>query len=791
VVTTLLVSVTVATILVYPFPFLYTNDFTNGASNLPHDVWTDAQPLRETSTVEPDVMMRSIWVHGSYMEALDREVLLGALDLQDHLLGPTVDFSPRRRELEFAPNGYDGDLSLTMRDSYHVVNGRTNASWFFQSPLLYWSCDAAKIREDPDIMATVNQGKTQETSAKVHLRHSIVFSGKRFEERRLVAADALVITLIHVRDSPVGKQWARRLQELASTRGGTWQVIPSDGRSLRTQLYEFQFRPLSGQDKALLTVAYAMTLLYFMLSLSKLRAVKSRLGLTSAILVQIVCSVLSSFTLCAVFKVDLSKIPYFAYPLVVLAISVENSFRLINAVLMTPYDQTSSTRIGYAFGETAHVAVASRLQNLGILWGLSPITFPGVAGFCTFTAIAILFDFFFLSTFFLSVLSIDVQRIELSEALERDATARSGRRASRGPPARRRQTWTDAILQGRMALSTRIAGSVVLFGFVLIAQWHFFNAEQLLRLPFHPGWKSDDGKSGGPSLLLDIHQARSPTSWLRLQDHETARELIKVVKPEAHSYTALVYDPVVFVRRGSSRMPTSAEKLFLPALYDFLNHQSLPFIATIFVIVAAVRLLMSYLLWGELEEDADGEMEDEPLLSTKSLDTGHALDVFMMAAATDGRLITVGLDRRIGIWDVRKDTTRFLPPIVGGLGASPFPVLALAVSHNGMWLALLSLHGLYLWDLANEVWGPWVSVDLGGQPARSLFFGSQSPKVDPVCFVVRGDGVLLELQPGSGTSRKHTVCDSTVDYAIHMVHRGKLNRPQCSRFWDCVVIYGY
>jgi hypothetical protein len=60
----LLISVATAVILIYPFPFLYTNDFANGASNLPHHVWTSAQPLEGDATARPDVVMRSIWVHG-------------------------------------------------------------------------------------------------------------------------------------------------------------------------------------------------------------------------------------------------------------------------------------------------------------------------------------------------------------------------------------------------------------------------------------------------------------------------------------------------------------------------------------------------------------------------------------------------------------------------------------------------------------------------------------------------------------------------------------------------------
>jgi hypothetical protein len=774
VVTTLLVSVTVAIILVYPFPFLYTTDFSNGASNLPHHVWTDAQPLGESSNVETDVIMRSIWVHGSYMQALDRQVLLGALDLQDQLLGPTVNFSPRRRSLELPLDDHEGDLSPLARDSYHVINGLTNSSWFFHSPLLYWSCDAEKVRLDSDILTTVNEKKTQQTSVKVHLRHSIVFSGKRFEDRKLVAADALVITLIHLRDSPVGAQWARKVEELAKTEADKWQIIPSDGRSLRSQLYEFQFRPLSLQDKVVLTLAYAITLLYFLLSLSKLRAVKSRLGLIVTILAQIVCSMFSSFTVCAVFKIDLSRIPYFAYPLVVLAISMENSFRLINAVLMTPPDHTTSSRIGFAFGETAHVAVATRLQNLVILWVLSRVTFPGVAAFCTFAAIAILFDFFYLSTFFLSVLSIDVQRIELSEALDRAATARSRRQISRGPqPSRKRQTWIDAVLQGRLALSTRIAGSVVILGFVLIAQWHFFHSERFFSLPFSFSQKKRNGNGLGSSLLVDIHQARSPTSWLRLQDHETAREVIKVVKPNAHSYTALVHDPVVFVLNGSNRTPPSSERIFLPAVYDFLDHQSLPLIATVLVVIAAIRLFMNYLLFDEMAGNMEDDLEEEPLLSVKSLDTGHALDIMLMTATGDGKLITVGLDRLICIWNIRTDVRRYLPTSVEDSGLTPFPVQALAVDHDSKWLALLSSNHLFSWDLVNETWGPWSTVDLHNQQVQSFSFGSHGDNDDLSCVVTRHDGVLLELHPRSGTTREHTICDGPLLSAVPMMHRSK------------------
>jgi len=740
---------------------------------MPHHVWTDAQPLYK-STAEPDVIMRSIWVHGSYMQVLDREVLLGALELQDELLGPTKNFNPRQPTNSVSLPDETVDLVPEDRDKFHVLNGLTNQSWFFHSPLQYWACSAANIAEDHDIIATVNEKKTQSTSVNVTLRHSIVFSGKRFEDRQLVAADALVITLIHLRDSPVGRQWERKLAALAARMRAKWTIIPSDGFSMSNQLYEFQFKPISALDRVLLTLAYFIMVVYFVSSFSKLRAVKSKLGLFITAWAQILASLVSSLTVCAIFKVDLSRLPSAAYPLVVLAISLENSFRLINAVIMTPADHSITNRIGEAFGETAHVAVAGRAQNLIILWGLSRITFPGVSAFCTFAALAIVFDFFYLSTFFLSVLSIDVQRTELRDALEKASSVKH-----KAPPKNQMwQSWADALLQGRVALSTRIAGTVVMLGFVFIAEWHFVEDRNILRMAsrvFNTGWTYQKTPPRS-SLLIDIHQARSPTSWLRLQDHETAREVINVVKPWAHSYTARVYDPLVFVLKGSDRMPHDRERLLLPAAYDFIHHELPRFIVIVLVIVALVRLLMNYLLWDDISEsknDEDGP-EPDPLVSIKSLSAGHMLDIAMMTASSNGYLVSAGLDRVIQVWNVRSDSRSRVISDPENPMENPFPVLAMAVDKNPTWLALLSPRTVLLWNLDEQKWGPSMAIDMEEHKPISFFFDPRSSITMPILIIVRRNGTMVELDLGAGASMEYVVCKSPLLCAVPIEERGKL-----------------
>ncbi|KAI0914063.1 sterol-sensing domain of SREBP cleavage-activation-domain-containing protein [Ustulina deusta] len=756
VLSTLLISVAVAAVLIYPFPFLYTTDFTNGASSLPHQVWTDAHLLDEKTSCEPDVIMRSIWVHGSYFQALEKDVLLGALELQDELLGPTINFNPRQSpgSLE-RPAEASKYLTFKQRDSLHVVNGLTNESWFFHSPLQYWSCSSDIIERDHDILTTVNQRKNQPTSVNVTLRHSIVFSGKRFEDRRLVAADALVITLIHRRDSPVGSIWQEKVQALAHNMAHKWRVItPHDGRP--SQLYEFQFRLMSQVDAILLGSAYSLVLLYFLFSLSKLRAVKSKVGLMTTVVAQIALAIISSFTICAIFKIDLSKIPRLGYPVVIFSMSLENIFRLINAVILTPSEDSTSNRIGHAFGETAPIALASVAQNLLILFGLSRVVSSGVSAFCTFAAIAIIFDFFYLSTFFLAVLSVDVRRTELSDALAK-ASIRSHRPSHHHHP---RQAWLDTMLQGKIAMSTRIAGTAVMVGFVLIAQWHFFENEsvtRILRRLIRGTNEDNDVDTAQSSLLVEVHQARSPTSWLRLQDHETAREVINIIRPAAYSYTARVFDPYIFVLKGSDRMLSAHEPVLSPAIYDFARHQLTPFLVTVLVVTALVRLLMNYLLWDELSETEDTAASQDSLLSVKTLHGGHHLDVALLTASSAGHLVSVGLDRIIRVWNVKDGGYNYVLGAEKNSPRIPFPILAICIEDEFHWLALLTVDRVLLWNLADLQWGPSIQVEPYRHKPEVFFFGNDDCSNIPPLILVRRDGVITELRPELGESSSYVI----------------------------------
>jgi hypothetical protein len=565
-------------------------------------------------------------------------------------------------------------------------------------------------------------------------------------------------------DSPVGKQWERKAEALGLQGSDKWQLYPSSGCSFSSTLYEFRFLPLSFQDDLFLGIAYALMAIYFAISLSKLRALRSRIGLILAVVSQIAVSIMSSFTICAIFKIDLSKIPREAYPLVVLTVGLENIFRLINAAIMTPAEHSAAARIGEALGQTGHVALAGVTQNLIILLLLSKVVSPQITAFCTFAAIALSFDFFYLLTFFSAVLSIDIRRTELSDSLHRASTPNE---PMLSPCFPKRKTWTDALLSGEAPFSTRIAGTIVLVGFVLVAQWHFFDNESLLQTAsrfsrlfrFEPQLPQQNPAS---VLSIDINQARTPTAWLRMQDHETAHEVIQVVKPHAHSYIARVYDPLIFVLAGSDRTPNSSGvRRLLPAAYDFARNQFGAFLVTIIVIIAAVSLLMNYLLWDE-SPDGEGEPrpEDEPLLSIKTLSKGHNLDVILLTSSKEGVIASIGLDRSIRIWDIHKGTVTYLvhdpeSPV------NTFPVLAVSIDSDSNWLAVLSAQNrVYMWNIPERRWGPSMHIDVKGRIPVAFFFGHNDTEfIDPV-FIVRHNGLMSELHVESGEDVELQICRS-------------------------------
>lgn len=404
------------------------------------------------------------------------------------------------------------------------------------------------------------------------------------------------------------------------------------------------------------------------------------------------------------------------------------------------------SRVSNALGDVGHLSLAAAGQNLMLLWLLSKVVWPGVAAFCTFAAVALIVDFVFHLTFFLAVLSVDVRRMELHESLEKANAQEASVRTSRTG----RLSWLDALVRNELPPSTRIAGSAILICFTLVLNWHFDH--QTLSLGRLVRWARQGGKRRLNVIPAPppINQARTPAAWLRMQDYETAQEVVRFVRPDSHRFVARVYDPLTVVLEGADR---AADATLTPsairALWRYVEAHLFPFMLTVVFTIAVVTVLMNYLLWNELPVEEPG-VEVETDLKVVHLPNTHSMDVVKLWTCAQGHMVSISLDRVITMWFCHPKTREYSPSVIQPLVELPqlWPIVAATIDDTGTWLALCTATGrVALFALPSRDIKRMITVQLDGQtPCGFDFVVTELDGVDsPALIIVTPDGKLTEL----------------------------------------------
>jgi hypothetical protein len=185
------------------------------------------------------------------MGALKRDVLLEALRIQ-RILGGT-DQSCQAFASEHADHhGVRGGAGTDITESYMERLGRKDygvaQKSFFHSPLLYWNCSETLILSDENLVDTVNQKSLLHSYANLTVLWGSVFAGKKIIHHRLVAADALVITLFYRIDSDAGDAWDVRASSLVSDKHNPerYDVYPTSLDFQTSRMYEVgRYGPVS------------------------------------------------------------------------------------------------------------------------------------------------------------------------------------------------------------------------------------------------------------------------------------------------------------------------------------------------------------------------------------------------------------------------------------------------------------------------------------------------------------------------------------------------------------------
>lgn len=306
-----------------------------------------------------------------------------------------------------------------------------------------------------------------------------------------------------------------------------------------------------------------------------------------------------------------------------------------------------------------------------------------------------------------------------------------------------------------------------LIGFLITLNWHFSEDHSPVELvtsmmDIVKSTYSSAVDAPPPMSSMPNNIARTPQSWMKLQDQLTGMEIIRATKPGAHRVLAKVYDPLFFVTKGSNRARSGDMSDFIDL--DCIFRHSKPFVMVAIFIVASITLFLNYLLVDDFEDSDDSDATlDKSLVKTQNLIEGHFLDIVKLTASPRGVLASVGLDRRIVVWKLKANSQIVYKDEVVPVcdEQTLWPVMAIVLDQRGEWLAIAPRVGpISIWSVKDATFVKTIPVDLNKQQPSAFFFAPrhEEEQYGPRLIIIRQNGILLEVYIASGHIKDHEIC---------------------------------
>ncbi|KIP10310.1 hypothetical protein PHLGIDRAFT_250270 [Phlebiopsis gigantea 11061_1 CR5-6] len=293
------------------------------------------------------------------------------------------------------------------------------------SPLAFWDYEEDLLLRDLDVLTTL--GPTRNASAHgFTITTDMVLSGRDRGDDPGDAAYPVLTYFFPEADclSNHGhNSWLNTVEEAAALiHSGT--VVMTQEPQLLALEHEKESTPTPHPFvlTAFTYTAYLIFIVYFWRSMSRMTTVHSRIGLAFTGIVEIMVSTVTSLSVCALAGFRITMVPWEIFPIVVIFIGVENMFSIVDAVVKTSIALPVKERIAEGL---AHAGTSNSLKLCTYNSVLGVIAFfstGAVRQFCAFAIVVLVAHWFLVHTFFVTVLSIDIQRLELDELLRQGAS---------------------------------------------------------------------------------------------------------------------------------------------------------------------------------------------------------------------------------------------------------------------------------------------------------------------------------------------------------------------------------
>lgn len=285
------------------------------------------------------------------------------------------------------------------------------------SPANMWKRDLNKLLEDKDILKTIYKRYSQALGVPPGVR-DILFglpwkqtgiSRYIIRNRQRTISFAITIVLKAYDESFV-RSLRSQLEEIYP------DTVNNVNNSEINHIVHLHYKDINIYFEYIhLIVLYLVLLMYLYFSVKKIEMVKSKWGLALSAIVTIVSSLFVSVSVCSSFGMNTRLNGGEIFPYLVVLIGVENVLVITKSVVSTPVELDVKYRVATGLSKEGWYIMKNLVIELAIIL-VGFFTFvPAIQEFCFFALVGLLTDFFMQMVFFVTVLSVDIRRMELSD----------------------------------------------------------------------------------------------------------------------------------------------------------------------------------------------------------------------------------------------------------------------------------------------------------------------------------------------------------------------------------------
>lgn len=333
-----------------------------------------------------------------------------------------------------------------------------------------WPSTLSMLRKDPKLFAKlVNRNLTNTNvnhSKSVVFKYAITIALKKYDKQFIDQLKAkLVKKFAHENlnnyraeaesrglELPAGSvNEAYFEQELEDEQAAAFDPATTDGAE-NDMVINLQYTRRSFVYYIPYIILYLLLFLYIYISVRKIEFVKSKWGLAFAAVAQVIASLFMSIGICSFFGLTPTLNGGEIFPYLVIFIGFENIVVLTKSVVSTPYDLDVRYRIALGLKNESWLITKNLTFELIIIFFGILTMVPAIQEFCVFAYVGLLIDFFMQMIFFVTVLSIDIRRMELSDLNRQQfaASTTTGATSSAADRNRSRHLTNDLASQSKM-----------------------------------------------------------------------------------------------------------------------------------------------------------------------------------------------------------------------------------------------------------------------------------------------------------------------------------------------------